>query len=251
MTTRRSSRRSAVSSSTSTIPGKSKRANNIEVKQPEISETDEDATMVNVDDAEDTIAGHEESVPASVASEIKPSPRTSKPAKDAVRRLTRSRRSAPAFDDMNKAQISNAKLPVVGLSKTAPQAKSKKFVTLKTSIVETPEPAVAVPNGVDSLPELETSADADKTEHHSAGAIQESNGTSVNGHVAPCTPGHVEYFARVHTFTGTIEVPIAADKLDAAENELLTKYAAYNSKKNAPPTSLEQFRHIFAFMTQG
>ncbi|KAF1844628.1 uncharacterized protein K460DRAFT_335547 [Cucurbitaria berberidis CBS 394.84] len=66
------------------------------------------------------------------------------------------------------------------------------------------------------------------------------------------TPGHVEYFARVHTFNGgVIEIPIVAEKVDNGENELIRKYAEWMGQEGGMDISFKQFRSIFGFAKRG
>ena len=86
-------------------------------------------------------------------------------------------------------------------------------------------------------------------------ASQPANGTTTGTSASAANithnPGHVEYFARVHTFTGTMEIPIVAEKLDNAENELIKKYAEWMAQEGGMDISFKQFRSIFGFAKKG
>jgi hypothetical protein len=63
-------------------------------------------------------------------------------------------------------------------------------------------------------------------------------------------PGHVEYFARITTETGMMEVPIAPEQLDKNEEKMIRKYAEWNAVSGAVQVPYAQFRQIFAFAIQ-
>lgn len=72
------------------------------------------------------------------------------------------------------------------------------------------------------------------------------NGAVPTGHA----PGHVEFFARITTGSGMMEVPIAPGQLDRNEEKMIRKYAEWNVQSNAVPVPYAQFRQIFAFAIQ-
>ncbi|KAF2854924.1 hypothetical protein T440DRAFT_464251 [Plenodomus tracheiphilus IPT5] len=59
------------------------------------------------------------------------------------------------------------------------------------------------------------------------------------------TKGKIEYFARVYTATGPIDVPMAAAQIKHEEEHLLKKYAAFVSKKGIAAIGLDMFREIY------
>jgi hypothetical protein len=70
-----------------------------------------------------------------------------------------------------------------------------------------------------------------------------TNGAAPTGHA----PGHVEYFARITTGSGMMEVPIAPEQLNGDEEKMIRKYAEWNAQPNAVPVPYAQFRQIFSF----
>jgi hypothetical protein len=60
----------------------------------------------------------------------------------------------------------------------------------------------------------------------------------------------VEYFARIMTGNGIIEVPIAPDRVDSSEEKMIHKYAEWNAASGTVPVPYAQFRQIFAFAVQ-
>ncbi|KAF1943318.1 hypothetical protein EJ02DRAFT_511021 [Clathrospora elynae] len=93
------------------------------------------------------------------------------------------------------------------------------------------------------------------SQNNSSGASATTTGVTADGATTygagPAhPPGQVEYFARIHTFTGTVEVPIAADQLDNDEEKMIRKYAEWNSQRGAMPIPYAQFQQLFAFAKQ-
>ena len=48
-----------------------------------------------------------------------------------------------------------------------------------------------------------------------------------------------------------MEIPILAEKLDNAENELIKKYAEWMAQEGGMDISFKQFRSIFGFAKKG
>lgn len=78
-------------------------------------------------------------------------------------------------------------------------------------------------------------------------AKSQNGATSGPAQISTHDPGHVEYFARIHTFVSTIDVPIAAEKIDDAEDKLIRKYAEWMAKEGGTDIPFKQFRSIFGF----
>jgi hypothetical protein len=61
--------------------------------------------------------------------------------------------------------------------------------------------------------------------------------------------GKVEFFARVHTATGIVEVPVDTEDL-SDDVEIIQKYAEW-SKKEKVPIDYHAFKSIFGFAKKG
>jgi hypothetical protein len=78
-------------------------------------------------------------------------------------------------------------------------------------------------------------------------ASSSTNGTTApvtNGTIPQHPPGHVEILARITTMNGTMELPIAPEHLNKAEEAMIQKYAQYQLKPNAKPITYEHFCDI-------
>lgn len=96
------------------------------------------------------------------------------------------------------------------------------------------------------------SADHDSA---SAPSAHTANGTateeSATGISPPRPRGRVEYFARVNTLANKVEVPVATEKIDSDENEVIEKYAEWMTQEKNMDLSFEQFRSVFGFAKKG
>jgi hypothetical protein len=190
MTTRRTTRRSTVANTDTAAPVKDS-TEMLPDEQLKVTE-DEEQTMVDVDDVDNT-AGRKASLPEPVVG--KPSKRT--PAK---RQDTYIGPSQPtAFVSTDLPHEPDVDLLELGLRKTGPPSKRSEPRKPAISQLEINKPASAPV----SAPQL-------------------TNGTT-NGVVtnpSPSTSGsvRVEYFARVHTSMGVMEAGIESDKIDEEMN---------------------------------
>ncbi|CAO2648597.1 Nn.00g078640.m01.CDS01 [Neocucurbitaria sp. VM-36] len=243
MTTRRTARRSAASTLNSSTSQNSVSVQDGPKKRPKTVEG-EDVVMEDADrddiNGEDTTAGHEAHAPAATPFAKKPTP------------FARAKVATPIKSDAQPHSVSSTSVPqlplsdtdllAIGLSKTSSPARRSNRKQPKT-----PKSVIMQQSGKSTLntPKGNTSAPA---AHLTNGTTNETPATAAT---ATHTPGHVEYFARVHTFTGTVEVPVMAEKLDNAENELIKKYAEWMAQEGGMDISFKQFRSIFGFAKKG
>jgi hypothetical protein len=190
MTTRRTTRRSTAANTEPAAPVKNSTETHTD-EQLKVTE-DEEQTMVEVDDVDNT-AGRK----ASLLEPVVGKPSKCTPAKSQVTYIEPPQPPASVSADLPHEP--DVDLLALGLRMTDPPSKRS-------------EPRKPV------LPQLET----DKPASTSVSAPQLTNGTT-NGVVTnppPSTSGSVkvEYFARVHTSMGVMEAGIESDKIDEEMN---------------------------------
>jgi hypothetical protein len=59
-------------------------------------------------------------------------------------------------------------------------------------------------------------------------------------------PGSVEFFARIHSRTGTSELPLP-DHYLSSDAEIIRRYADWQEEEGDASVSFEVFKKIFAF----
>jgi hypothetical protein len=246
MATRRSTRRSGVAID-QTTPAKTASLPS-SIKTPTQTATQEDSTMIDADDG-DVNAGQKAASSPPVVVKLPPP------------RITRAKASAivetPSQPTVSAAQDASDKENIDALSPSLAKTNS---ITRRSGPKKpvNPEPGTdvsAAPNGTSKTPaksEVKSVADTPpKPETTRAslpihGAQSESftdDAATIQGR------GKVEFFARVHTATEIVEVPVNTDDL-SDDVEYIHKYAEW-SKKEKVPIDYHAFKSIFGFAKKG
>ncbi|KAH9882763.1 hypothetical protein J1614_000129, partial [Plenodomus biglobosus] len=266
VTTRRSARRSAAARTdlTETIVQQSKSTNDKPLKDVEESKfDDEDATMVDVD-AQHTTIVEEKLVPVSIPKANQPQPKVvpratsprvtgsptstlgMDPATQSFSDSTRDHLLDLAMSQMDKADfaLSQRSLMPSVVSKAGEVKKSG----LKKSIMPRMSPKHESFNG--STQQLEACSKGfpphNQTSHQTNNTPAPPLANDLQQTVATQPKiGNIEYFARVHTTTGFIDVPMSADKIKNEEGKLLQKYAVFVSKRGTAAIDFDMYREIY------
>jgi hypothetical protein len=246
MATRRSTRRSGVAidqttpAETVSLP--------FPTKTPMQTTTQEDSTII---DAGDEDVNADQNAPSSPPLVTRlPSPRVTRAKASAIVE-TPSQPAPSAVQDASEKENIDALSP--RLAKTNPATKRsgpKKPVNLEpgTDVSATPNATSKTPakskvkfvaNTV-SKPEP-TPASLPINDAHSEPSADDA--AIIRGR------GKVEFFARVHTATGIVEVPVNTDDL-SDDVEYIHKYAEW-SKKEKVPIDYHAFKSIFGFAKKG
>ncbi|KAH7392803.1 hypothetical protein BKA66DRAFT_312737 [Pyrenochaeta sp. MPI-SDFR-AT-0127] len=248
MVTRRATRRSGVSNMNTSASEKSAGIQSSpHAPNPKIKPAgDNDVSMEDLDNTHGNIEGstadHQErqasapgsstSSPPSVAKKIGASSRRSRPQSAISMTLSQPHRPEDGSLTVGKRKRNSF------LAHSKPKQRAKQMV-----------------NRVNNEKSIGTShtpgAEADNSTTDGTLSNQLPNTTnqvaSTQTQISTHNPGHVEYFARVHTFTGTVEIPIATEKVDDAEEKLIKKYAEWMAKEGGTDIPFKQFRSIFGF----
>jgi hypothetical protein len=250
MATRRTTRRSAVANLDQSAPAKPVPSPPSTKKQTQ-NEDREDNTMVNADDEEEEAEAGQK-LPSSP-------PVVSKPPSPRVTRALASARSEAqlqsASSKLKDVSVGTENAEPVGLDMTkmssVPKQSGRKKpvvpgpgtvastppnVTFKTPARSVVDQAVVTP--LQSTP-LPTSPSLDGT----------TPGTSISDTSAVQVQGKVEYFARVHTATGVVEVAVSTDDL-SDDVEIIQQYADW-AQKEGNTIAYQAFKSIFGFAKKG
>lgn len=246
MVTRRTARRSIAPNLDATMSEKPTDAQNVpkvqEYQSKNESETKENSDTIKVD-MKDKIEGHVGSAPSSDASKPAPS------AKSKVTLLAPSKqRKKPTTSTPNsQPQPTDSDLLSVGLSKTnPPSVKPGRKKRAKQML-----------NGTSKFylyKYFSSTYLCTETPHNSQAINGHLNAPIVNGFTNGATentPGQIEYFARIHTFKGTVDVPIPTEKVESTESELIKKYAEWMAQEGGTDISFKHFCSILGFAKKG
>lgn len=225
MATRRSMRRSAAANLDSTTPVKPEASTSTPQKSEKVTE-DEDETMVDIE--EDTTAVHRT---------FPPVPRvSSSPAQSNIQSISES----PAVPAVSQA--TDLELLALGLRKTSSRTRrseAKQTFTKEAGVTangtKRSTPASIITNDSASDPSV---------------GFRLRNDASNGGGVEPSSPVQVEYFARVHTATGIVDIPMTHKKLDE-EALVVQRYAEWMKTQGSLQVSFETFKSIFSIAKKG
>jgi hypothetical protein len=208
--------------------------------KPNKTTEDEDVVMNGVE--EDTVDDHLPNVneDSKIASELSASlPATkhhSQYSEDELLDLALNKTSSPAPPPRSFQIPSQSEVP---------QQNAKVSSSLTNGTSKSPSFCVRVP-AFKTYDTVDCSNFANATPA-ATNASTTTNGTTLsvmNGSTPHHPPGHVEIIARITTLNGTIELPIAPEHLNKAEEAMIQKYAQYQLKPNAKPISYEHFCDI-------
>jgi hypothetical protein len=245
MTTRRTARRSAVVKTDPVTLAKSVSTKPTSKKQQKQAEVQEDETVVGANDK--TTTSNHETLPHTPGLSNPSSATTTRKQPATVAKAPSQVVSSTTKDTSDGTKDADLLILDAGKTKSAPKrSKSKKSLTIKSN-----RNIGALTNGTSKAPakqivEPPPSALVEPTQAPTSHLI---NGTapssSTNSAAAPHASAKVEYFARVHTWIGVQEVPLARNKL-TEDAEIVQKYAEWMEAEGVQIPYLS-FKSIFGF----
>jgi hypothetical protein len=247
MTTRRSTRRSGVANMDQPTPAKATPLPP-STKAPAQTEDQKDATMV---DAGDENVDADQKAPSPTLVLVKPpSQRITRAKASAI--IETSSQSAPS---MHQDASDKENIDVLSPALAKASSSTKRSGTKKTAVTEPVTDVSATRNGTSKTPakpEAKSVTDTlSQPEPTPASLPVDSTPPNASLDDAATTQGRgkVEFFARVHTATGIVEVPVDTDDL-SDDVEIIQKYAEW-SKKEKVPIDYHAFKSIFGFAKKG
>jgi hypothetical protein len=203
--------------------------------------------MIDADD-EDPETTQKATPPAPVASKF-PSPRITRGMAQACAITETPPQSAPSTSEDVSDRAENVDPMSLGMKKTSSALKRSRP---KKPVIPEPAADVKTPSKAPAKSASNTVADTPSQPTSEPGS-QSVNGTtpasSTNGAATVQVGGKVEYFARVHTATGVVEVPVTVEDL-SDDVEIIQKYADWMEKESVPIT-YHTFKSIFGFAKKG
>jgi hypothetical protein len=250
MITRRTARQSAVVKTDPVTPAKPVSTKPTPKKQQKQAEVQEDETVVGAND--EVATSNRELLPhAPGLSNPSSATTTTRKQSATVTKAPSQVVSSTTKDTSDGTKDTDLLILDSGKTKSAPKrSKSKKSLTIKSN-----RNTGALTNGTSKAPakqivEPPPSALVEPTQASKSHVI---NGTtpnsSTNSAAAPHTSAKVEYFARVHTWIGVQEVPLARNKL-TEDAEIIQKYAEWMEAEGVQIPYLS-FKSIFGFAKKG
>jgi hypothetical protein len=246
MATRRSTRRSSVAvdhttpAKTAALPSPTKTLTQ--------TATQEDSTMIDAGN-EDVNADQKTASSPPVVTML-PSPRITRAKASAIVN-TPSHSTPSAIEGASEKENVDALSPILAKTKfTTKRSGPKKRVN-----PEHGKDVSATPNGTSKTPAqsgAKTVANTPSRPEPTPASLPinvEPSKSSNNDTATVQGRGKVEFFARIHTATGIVEVPVNTDDL-SDDVEYIHKYAEW-SKKEKVPIDYHAFKSIFGFAKKG